>query len=426
MEEWYHIADTHLTLPYRIDGILRRHMDEGSLNKYATWDHMKLSDLGYADEQMHVNNGNLRAWLGVPTVCDMIVQARTRWLGSVGVPTQVGRRTGKWLAFDFVNDLEKAGIPLSGWMQIARKNNGSEWRDKVFHIARWYTPKNPKSGQEPPDRKKEKMRGAPHRHVKRTFVEHTKNQQEWFDKETFHVGVLKAEQELGGRDKLVSRILSDLQTKYGTTWMDLKEEDVVVDMTEDLEDTVRRQGEELQDLRTQLQRTSKLTVFTARDMGEAKAALQIAVFLTGLFREHLQGILQAYQTARDQARDGGGASSTGSARVEPLKVLLYNGMIKYLVEYAEKSFPAAVGKCQEIAGFLAGRDVLAIGNTNNPPQMDAPWVLIVTFSGSARGREMRALWDCEEIQAMAQKRGGLWPEFGIKPGSWRPSQLYSE
>ena len=22
MEEWYHIADTHLTLPYRIDGIL--------------------------------------------------------------------------------------------------------------------------------------------------------------------------------------------------------------------------------------------------------------------------------------------------------------------------------------------------------------------------------------------------------------------
>ena len=416
MEEWYHIADTHLTLPYRIDGILRRHMDEVSLNKYATWDHMKLSDLGYADdaafltdtyeklvttieglqalykqwgltmsvektealvsqgelpppikveetdgfdkvyfkknfeylgadvstkqgcedditlridkarkafwrlassvwdvtqlsltvkmrvyracvisvplygcetwtttfrcrkkleqfqmmclrkiskigiwnqEQMHVNNGHLRAWLGVPTVCDMIVQARTRWLGhvarmnnarlpkqmlfaffpgSVGVPTQVGRRTGKWLAFDFVNDLEKAGIPISGWMQIARKNNGSEWRDKVFQIARWYTPKNPKSGQETPDRKKEKVRGAPHRNVKRTFVEHAKNQQEWLDKETFHVGVLKAEQELGGRDKLISRILNDLQAKYGPTWMDMKEEDVVIDMTEEWND----------------------------------------------------------------------------------------------------------------------------------------------------------------------------------------------
>ena len=71
---------------------------------------------------------------------------------------------------------------------------------------------------------------------------------------------------------------------------------------EDLEATVKRQGDELQDLRVQLQRTSKLTVFTARDMGEGKAALQIAVFLTGLFREHMQGILKTYQVARDQAR----------------------------------------------------------------------------------------------------------------------------
>ena len=159
----------------------------------------KISKIGiWNQEQMHVNNGHLRAWLGVPAVCDMIVQARTRWLGhvarmdnarlpkqmlfaffpgSVGVPTQLGRRTGKWLAFDFVNDLEKAGIPISGWMQITRRNNGSEWRDKVFQIARWCTPKNPKSGQEPPDRKNENVRGAPHRNVKRTFVEHAKNQQ---------------------------------------------------------------------------------------------------------------------------------------------------------------------------------------------------------------------------------------------------------
>ncbi|CAE7777915.1 unnamed protein product, partial [Symbiodinium sp. CCMP2456] len=56
--------------------------------------------------------------------------------------------------------------------QIARKNNGSEWRDK-------------------------------------------------------------AEQDVGGRDKLISRILNDLQAKYGPTWMDMKEEDVVVDMTEE-------------------------------------------------------------------------------------------------------------------------------------------------------------------------------------------------
>ena len=27
---------------------------------------------------------------------------------------------------------------------------------------------------------------------------------------------------------------------------------------------------------------------------------------------------------------------------------------------------------------------------------------------------------------MKQKRGGVWPEIGIKAGSWRPSQLYLE
>ncbi|CAE7459961.1 FCPD, partial [Symbiodinium sp. KB8] len=282
MEEWYHIADTHLTLPYRIDGILRRHMDEVSLNKYATWDHMKLSDLGYADDAAFLTDTYEKLVTTIEALQSLYKQwgltmsvERTEALvshgelpppiqveetdgfdkvnfkknfeylgadvstrqGSVGVPTQVGRRTGKWLAFDFVNDLEKAGIPISGWMQIARKNNESEGREKVFQIARWYTPKNPKSGQEPPDRKKEKVRGAPHHNVKRTFVEYAKKQQEWFEKEeTFHVGVLKAEQELGGRDKLISRLLNDLQAKYGTTWMDLKEEDVVVDMTEEWND----------------------------------------------------------------------------------------------------------------------------------------------------------------------------------------------
>ena len=47
---------------------------------------------------------------------------------------------------------------------------------------------------------------------------------------------MKAEQELGGREKLIFRILHDLQTKYGTTWVDMKEEDVVVDMTEEWND----------------------------------------------------------------------------------------------------------------------------------------------------------------------------------------------
>ena len=93
-----------------------------------------------------------------------------------------------------------------------------------------------------------------------------------------------------------------------------------------LEDEVRRKGEELRELKAKLERSSKLTMFTARDAGEAKAALQVAVFLTGLFREHMQGILRTYQDARDQAREGGGVASASTGHVEPLKVLMYNGL----------------------------------------------------------------------------------------------------
>ncbi|CAE7466172.1 unnamed protein product, partial [Symbiodinium microadriaticum] len=84
---------------------------------------------------------------------------------------------------------------------------------------------------------------------------------------------------------------------------------------------------------------------------------------------------------------------------------MHSGLVKYLVEYSEKSYPQAVVKFQEIAGFLAEKDIVAIGNTQNPPQLIASWVLIVTFSGSARGREMRALCGCGEVQQMGQKRG---------------------
>ena len=193
-----------------------------------------------------------------------------------------------------------------------------------------------------------------------------------------------------------------------------------------LEDEVRRQGEELRDLKEKLERSSRLTVFTARDAGEAKASLQIAIFLTGLFREHMQWILKKYQVARDQARDGGGVASAGVGRVEPLKVLMYNGLIQHLVAYAEKVCPEALGRCQEIAGFPAGSDITAISNTQRLPSMDVPWMLVITFADSARGRSMRALWDAEEIQRLVSNRNGMWPEFGVKPGTWRPTTLYRE
>ena len=41
--------------------------------------------------------------------------------------------------------------------------------------------------------------------------------------------------------------------------------------------------------------------------------------------------------------------------------------IGHFVEYAEKSYPGAVSKCREIAGYHAGNDITAVGNTHKPP-----------------------------------------------------------
>ena len=40
----------------RIDGILRRHIDVGTLNKYATWESLMLHDLGYADDAAFIDD----------------------------------------------------------------------------------------------------------------------------------------------------------------------------------------------------------------------------------------------------------------------------------------------------------------------------------------------------------------------------------
>ena len=125
----------------------------------------KSTKIGILDqEQLHINNQELRARLGVPTIRQLVSQARLRWLGhlarmaperlpkqmlfaflpgDVGAPTKPGRRTGKWLSFDFVNDLELVAVPKLEWLHMARKNGGANWKQIVFQAAPWHQPKNP-------------------------------------------------------------------------------------------------------------------------------------------------------------------------------------------------------------------------------------------------------------------------------------------
>ena len=56
MEDWESREPHKLQWNYRIDGILRRHMDEGSLDKYGTWETLMLHDLGYADDAAFITD----------------------------------------------------------------------------------------------------------------------------------------------------------------------------------------------------------------------------------------------------------------------------------------------------------------------------------------------------------------------------------
>ena len=120
-----------------------------------------------------MNNAALRQFLGVPTIKQLITQSRLRWLGHlarmpperlpkqmlfaflpghVGTPTQVGRRAGKWLSYEQVNDLDSVGVPVHAWMHVARKNEGSDWRELVYKAAPWFVPRIPTNRFPPPDR----------------------------------------------------------------------------------------------------------------------------------------------------------------------------------------------------------------------------------------------------------------------------------
>ena len=53
-----------------------------------------------------------------------------------------------------------------------------------------------------------------------------------------------------------------------------------------------------------LEKVAKLSVYTARDVGEMKSHLQIVLFVQGLAREVLAGVLRDYVDARDKVQSG--------------------------------------------------------------------------------------------------------------------------
>ena len=199
-------------------------------------------------ENWHMNNLVLRQFLGVATIKQLVTQARLRWLGhlarmpserlpkqmrfafllgDVGTPTQAGRRSGKWLSYDQANDLESVCVPLHAWMHIARRNQGSDWREIVCKAAPWFTLQQPTGRSVPPHRdvtSKPKMQ--PHKQ-KKPFWENALQKQAELDSLEPESGFLRRELSCGGDEALRVVLSRWFYQELGAEWWNYNARDLL-------------------------------------------------------------------------------------------------------------------------------------------------------------------------------------------------------
>ena len=133
----------------------------------------KISGRGLRFQREHfVSNDKFRAWLQVPTVKELVRQARVRWLGHVGdarlpkkllhgwlpdalgKPRLPGKQPGKFFRETVAADLGLVGLPKAGWLQLCQSAEGKkQWQQAVQNAAIWGKPQVPQTG-DPPERKR--------------------------------------------------------------------------------------------------------------------------------------------------------------------------------------------------------------------------------------------------------------------------------
>ena len=175
--------------------------------------------------------------------------------------------------------------------------------------------------------------------------------------------------------------------------------------------------EKVVDLGQRLDRTAQLGLLTARDAGEARSALQVVFFLTGLARDRVKEVVTGYQADRDAVMAG--------TRDLPLKLRIYESILKNMVDVASRKGAEAAGVARELEqlGFQSG--IAAVANAQKAPTDDRPWILVVTFSHGELGQKLRNLWCSSALKPVFAKQGGNWPELGLREGTWKPGKLYS-
>ena len=135
----------------------------------------RLANFGLRKQWEHsVSNADLRAWLGVPPILQVVRQCRLRWLGHVGrmqehrLPKQIlfgplpeelgyrqpGHQAGKRLREEFLSDLAAIDVHQQGWLQFCNTDGGrAKWAEKSREIGFWFMPLEVDPTKPTPDRK---------------------------------------------------------------------------------------------------------------------------------------------------------------------------------------------------------------------------------------------------------------------------------
>lgn len=217
----------------------------------------RISGYGLGYQRDHsLSNEDLRAWLGVPSISDLVCQCRLRWLGHVGrmpdyripkrvlfgvLPTEVGQarqpglKAGKRLRDAFAKDLNSAGIDRQGWLQFANSGEGAAlWKHKTACVALWHKPLAVVPNAFPP-RRTVPVPGKVVNTKKR--IGHAHRLLQAVDKisSEFAPGCafIRMELEAGGRERLVVRIKEEVCTR-GDADPDLTLEELCCDMVESM------------------------------------------------------------------------------------------------------------------------------------------------------------------------------------------------
>ena len=183
-------------------------------------------------------------------------------------------------------------------------------------------------------------------------------------------------------------------------------------------DDVDQLRSQLEEVSGKLERTSQLAVQASRDSGEARSGQQIVLFESGLLRSRLKEVLAVYQSDREAVMNG------TKEKGKPLKLLVYDALLGALSEAAARQGTEASTAAEELVALGSTVGISAISNLSRAPEDDRAWVLVTTFQFGATGQKLRSLWLDPRLRPVFAKKGGVWPELGMREGTWRPGRLH--